>query len=1669
MSVTSIQLEAGGLLPIKSKVDSEATEEIVARDYRHPALGDRAVVRLTSDRLGEAEDLAMEFLGFETPKISKPIAIQQRRSLGFAAWALVNDPDNARYALNLVKRMKAAARKAKSKPGHAWDVYTELAKELGRSVRHFLPPYWEEVGRTYKDLGNQTYAGRALTKSLEAERVHALESDRARRRDVVLEFVLAGCLAGKALSDYAGDLIDQYPPEEAFRIFRDLCLRRTLGGMAPWAAMPKDFNKLAKNAGLDEKSEMESWLLEAIHAPAMGRTAHQFWKSCSKQCKNLVKRSPEFAVALLRHTKPETRYYGESKLWPWINLLEEWGTLEFLWEDEHKGAPPLGEPIVEWFSRIIKEQTPVPLRVLEMFENLIPRLILEDNPLSFSREIDLDLLEACLKSDVKVEVDDQASITFDGWLIAEPDHKFRNQDPVLSIQDERYLPAIFGGLHDALQCRGSSRSGYYRQADWKRRSFPLAAGDRPAIKKLWHDFTDQIITSLEGSGLESFKQAKKQLKGVLWPQTLKLFPDLNKRLLAIDPSASLHLTLQAGIFDEYGIPAFDAAIDKHKLKIRRERYGETNLYLTFPEIILVEGTYAYRIHPEGTIEKVELKLPKGGTLRDLFPVGKDLGVEVRINHSDCRLIWMSDPGQEFQIEYSWGRSVNRVATSMSEGRYFFGKSLCRAGQKSIPEFSEYLHDGENFWRVENHYDYRTSKHHEKVISIDPETGKELRESVPAWFEETDRGTVHFPASELLAAPVGTENSPLGSKNGLLGWKAIRLSDNVIIGEGIDGRTFTTKGMESYAERIVPVALLNQPGTNRYLPVTTFNVRGGSYSIWDPEGKTVITEISDCKTDSASGQPTVLPILYWHLLKLRDEASSKSLRKITRKQSDLLLLSATKDREHAKSAKTLKDAEKSTHLRNAIAKFLPKAPERLVYGLLQVIKGAEEQFHLFDEHRDLMMEESQKDVKETTLVETNQVDQAAAHWDLDSIHYYNWHENASLLHHLKDVSEFLAGNRGSAEITPTNYLWFNLLESFPLRCWSIFWKIQPSPILKKSSAETHWLEFLKFWNDLKLFQLPGTFSMMGAELQQKSKSSSVNEDDEAITGKSLTIQNGEDRFIIIAGYNYNTQLYHILRYSTAKKPGNPPGYKVFDCVSLPTRDTYQQCKEFLKVVKANQELPLPSKEELEQVAESVGATPAEIGLIWMCALNIHKHESNFLPSELRKKLGWKVIDTNAARQALKNINSEVLQKLLVAVISPGLAAPFAEDRTPCLKAIEQTWKLDMPKRLPLDATLQKRLSSISQAYRYQQPDLESTLDVAADPKHPLLKPCEIVIDDSKNYEKSSYYYLGLFAKNKSESVAGVELYSSIARLIALVHNETPLGHGAREFMPALLKQVHTLFNSPKTLLLLRPLHIYSYDAKKAMTPLEWTNKHLGKTKQDRKSGLNRYSDELISAAADAKHHVFIAFHPASLKDSNSLARLRGLLEMEVGPERVTGDPNSVSIVNVLNSPGYEKISHAILGGTLSEDQWPQNPLLTAPKTVAGIQKKLKLSEDAAVLYAQVLALPDPTTANVRQWNDWTAARYKKAAGELVEKELVLDAKRSRAGRSIFLPGEWLDLKAPWLPIEAWKKDHLVDLALDIGLDFPIGGPMVLRPYEDLFPAVWQRILDGDKPEYEEASL
>ena len=57
-----------------------------------------------------------------------------------------------------------------------------------------------------------------------------------------------------------------------------------------------------------------------------------------------------------------------------------------------------------------------------------------------------------------------------------------------------------------------------------------------------------------------------------------------------------------------------------------------------------------------------------------------------------------------------------------------------------------------------------------------------------------------------------------------------------------------------------------------------------------------------------------------------------------------------------------------------------------------------------------------------------------------------------------------------------------------------------------------------------------------------------------------------------------------------------------------------------------------------------------------------------------------------------MNPAVLAHLYEAVVAEGMAAPFAADRGPVLQSIVRTWQAKMPKRLPLDAALQKRLSA-----------------------------------------------------------------------------------------------------------------------------------------------------------------------------------------------------------------------------------------------------------------------------------------------------------------------------------------------------------------------------------------
>ena len=147
-NTAAVLLDAGAVLPPGSTTREDA-DTLTARTYAHPRSDDRRIVRLVPGTLGEAEDLALDFLGLTRRRRRPRSARCAAETLGFPAWALVNDPANGHHALALVKDVERLAGRPGPAPGRAKDGFDELGARLGRAVPHFLPTYYEHVARVF--------------------------------------------------------------------------------------------------------------------------------------------------------------------------------------------------------------------------------------------------------------------------------------------------------------------------------------------------------------------------------------------------------------------------------------------------------------------------------------------------------------------------------------------------------------------------------------------------------------------------------------------------------------------------------------------------------------------------------------------------------------------------------------------------------------------------------------------------------------------------------------------------------------------------------------------------------------------------------------------------------------------------------------------------------------------------------------------------------------------------------------------------------------------------------------------------------------------------------------------------------------------------------------------------------------------------------------------------------------------------------------------------------------------------------------------------------------------------------------------------------------------------------------------------------------------------------
>ena len=1584
-------LEAGALISTRVEVEDAAlVDKVSARRYQHPALGERAVVRLVADNVAAGDDLAMEFYGFSAPDVTPELGQQRRRSMGFPAWALIHDPEHAHFALKVVKQLKRAARRARSKPGHAWDDIAGIADSMDRSVVHFLPSFWEEVGRVFIDVGSATYAGRAFGKAREAEKTHALEVDADHLREVFLEFALAGALTVKVLSSYAKDLESTLDAGEAWTVFRDLCVRRTLGGMPPWAGMPKEMRRLSKAAGLNEAEEEAAVLRDILGAEAMKRSQEKIWKSYSKTLKTLASEDAEVA-GLLLNIKPSPAGMWGSFMNEWLGYLEQWDLIPNLWNDSGVAGPRGG--FAAWFERALSPEPPE--RIFNILRQGAEKLRNDGRPVQFASNhwgneyYDINLLDLALELEVPVaDPPEEASIELHSW--AHEDSDDQRRDPVYLAADPRFAKELPAAV---AQFIGTEE-------------FERAAAGMTAFAEFRRQWLDHVVSRLGNGGLPALENGLEEIRVRTSAGVFREFPEALPKLQNVDLTEILRRTLQSGVFDELGWPDFEealeelfpAGVDLRSLKISGEA----------PYLALTDGARVLVLGPTGKLLDHELQVPAGGSLEDLRYLDGELLVRFSQNYEEF-FYWSGNPKNVKEDRRRYTRlHAQGVVVPVPGGGSFRGDETIHAGGDYPSNGDVFFSDGQYFWRS------AWDGEKKALRELEPATGRLGRQSLPSFFENYLKPgwEISLESSDLLFFGEGIEDSPLGSRDGLVGWRTrVEAQENdrlVFESEGIDGRTWNVLLADE-----IPVGLLQLPGA--LCPLTgsmTLEWRWyGGANLWDPSGTFELANLSKIGPYNA-GQVAVLPPYYWHCFRVRDPEGSQALRDISDEVIQELLTGAETER-------ASKDTFARTDVPDYIRDALPQvSDQRLLRGITGIVRHAAD---LKSQHERLFKERdiSTKGAGESWGEQDESwLQEALGHVDIRA--YY------SIAKHWGAVSRFLGGEVSVADSRPLpegSVEWFPLFGELVPRLWSALWL----------EEDVSWVvRFLRWWAEGPMSQLEGRMTLRTISSEGDGPFPASGEE----YSRWFVGEFEGSRFVGAQDYGETwTMLEHVLE----GEPCLPPRCTARSERELKPVWNVELLTRFADLLEQRGK-PQITAELLKKVAVELDLNQAEAALIWTGFANVDSYRRDFLPQGLREALGLKVADVDLARKSLAHYTPLKRQELIAAMLDGEPEELWKGDAAVMDRLAAAHLRLS-PKRLKISDVLLKEIIDI-----FDDTAAGRTLEALAVPdSHPWLT------EDGEWELQQGDYSPSLVHRSGEERVFDSQAFRVLVELLPLFAHRLPVGDPARAAIAEAVTQGQQRLENPDLLVTLGS----TWNSDEALL------KSLFDEVEE--VGAAQVGDDGVVVGMRQRDYMHFVVRPQGLADEHGLERARLVVDAA---------GLSISLLPLLEfwqDEGFQAIAERLVDTPLAEGEWEANPLLSAPEIVAEVCEKYSLDEDAAVLYLQILTLPDPTTANIKTWNGWKPARIKKAAAPLIEAELLIEAKRARAGRNYFLPGGWEALKAPLLPIETWKVPLYGLEGKEEGSVEPILSRILpLHPVHDLFAAAWQRIEDGDFPRYEEIS-
>ncbi|MEU8380501.1 DNA-binding protein, partial [Streptosporangium sp. NPDC048865] len=459
------------------------------------------------------------------------------------------------------------------------------------------------------------------------------------------------------------------------------------------------------------------------------------------------------------------------------------------------------------------------------------------------------------------------------------------------------------------------------------------------------------------------------------------------------------------------------------------------------------------------------------------------------------------------------------------------------------------------------------------------------------------------------------------------------------------------------------------------------------------------------------------------------------------------------------------------------------------------------------------------------------------------------------------------------------------------------------------------------------------------------------------------------------------------------------------------------------------------ESAEEFARLTGVTGTTARLVVAGLPYVDTYERGFLPADLRAALGVKAADAAVAKDDLRRLDADVRREVVGALLPERPAALWTEG--PDVAAAARVWNARVGRRAAVPEWLVGETTRAVRTGWEPSRALPALLDPASAPELSTDLRWRV-----KNDRVSP-------ADGSGTGFTQHTLISTIALTAWLAHR-LPSGDPVRAALPAVLAAVRDRLANPDLLLDLGDYVDLPGFRKVAGAPTEVAE------------GWERHGAVIMPTYDDRPAPgLRVALLDASGDDPYlpALRALNGRPEEPFTAElalRTARDPRFEAL---LADPGDPVAGERAADGTW----WPQDPSRSVPALLSEVAGEYGLGQDAATLYLALLAMPDPTDKNVTRWTGWKPARFKAARAELAATDLVVEASRTRAGRSLFLPGAWTELRAPNIPVERWKLP-LFDLVA--GESAVLGVIVPAEPAADLHTRVWRRVREGDAPRFEE---